>query len=107
MALVRRLLHENSVAVQDRFGPGLLLLLFGQPLSKLARLRRDQIVHEDGETRIVLGAEPVDLPSPLDGLVCQFADDRRGHAVLGHTDQPSVGCFPEALRDGRSAPPAS
>jgi hypothetical protein len=32
-ALVRRLLHEDSVALQNRVA-GLLLLLFGQPLSK-------------------------------------------------------------------------
>jgi hypothetical protein len=34
----------------------------------------------------MLGAEPLDLPSPLDELVHQLADNRRGHAVVGHTD---------------------
>ncbi|MQA11563.1 MAG: hypothetical protein GEU98_24030 [Pseudonocardiaceae bacterium] len=34
----------------------------------------------------MLGAEPLDLPSPLDDLVHQLADNRRGHAVAGHTD---------------------
>jgi hypothetical protein len=62
-ALVRRLLHDDSVSIQDRVA-GLLLLLFGQPLSKVARLTRDQIVHDDTRTRIMLGAEPLDLPSP-------------------------------------------
>jgi hypothetical protein len=84
-ALVRCRLHEDSVALQDRVA-GLLLLLFGQQLSKVARLKRDQIGHDDGGTRIVLGAEPLDLPSPLDGLVRQLADNRRGHAVLVHAD---------------------
>jgi|AntDryMetagUQ889_1029465.scaffolds.fasta_scaffold07785_2 integrase len=84
-ALVRRLLDDDSVAVQDRVA-GLLLLLFGQPLSKLARLTRDQITHDHAGTRIMLGAEPLDLPSPLDDLVRQLADNRHDHTVLGHTD---------------------
>jgi hypothetical protein len=76
--------------------------LFG--VSKVSRLTREQIVHDQAGTRIMLGAEPLDLPSPLDDLVHQLADTRRGHAVLGHTDT-HPGCSLEALQDARSPPP--
>jgi hypothetical protein len=42
-ALVRRLLGDETLAIEDRVA-GLLVLLFGQPLPKVSRRVRDQIV---------------------------------------------------------------
>jgi hypothetical protein len=43
-ALVRGLLHDDHHAIEDRVA-GLLVLLYGQPLARIARLTRDQITH--------------------------------------------------------------
>jgi hypothetical protein len=81
-AMVRRLLHDESVLPGDRVA-GLLLLLFGQPLSRIARLRRDQVVTgPDGATQIVIGTHPLVVPPPLDELLLHFAAGVPGHAVL-------------------------
>jgi hypothetical protein len=83
---VRRLLHDNTLALQDRVA-GLLMLLYGQPLSRIARLRRDQLVETPAGVQLLLGDKPVDLPSPLEDLVRELAGNHHGHAVVGHTDE--------------------
>lgn len=84
-ALVRRLLHDDAVSLEDRVA-ALLLLLYAQPLSKVARLTRDQIDGAPGTVRVMLGAHPLDIPPPLDELLLRLAANRRGFAALAHTD---------------------
>lgn len=83
--LVRRFLHDDGIALAERVA-GLLLLLYGQPLTKVAHITRDRIVSSASGVGIVLGAKPLDLPDPVGDLVLQLASNRRGHASLGHTD---------------------
>ncbi|MGH3854845.1 MAG: hypothetical protein ACRDR6_15385 [Pseudonocardiaceae bacterium] len=84
-ALVRRLLHDDTVALEDRVA-ALLLLLYGQSLSRVTRLTRKQITGKAGNIRITLGEKPAQVPPPLDELLLQLADNRRGYAALAHTD---------------------
>jgi len=87
-ALARSLLHDDSHAIQDRVA-GLLVLLYGQPLARIARLTRDQIILTPNQTQLALGTVPLDLPAPLDQLVRQLLDRRHGHAAVGRTsDHP-------------------
>ncbi|WP_231963333.1 hypothetical protein [Mycobacterium adipatum] len=44
---------------------GVLLLLYAQPLSKIAALQATAIARVDGETRIALGKEPIPVPEPF------------------------------------------
>ncbi|MBW4716696.1 site-specific integrase [Saccharothrix obliqua] len=82
--LVRQLLHDDTFALEDRVA-GLMVLLFGQTLTRIARLRRDQITTDrTGTTRIRLGQSPLDLPSPLDDLALRLAGGHHGRYVLGH-----------------------
>ncbi|MET9695024.1 hypothetical protein ABZY81_42760 [Streptomyces sp. NPDC006514] len=46
--------------LQDRFA-ALLVLLYAQPLTRIARLGTDDVRHEDGEVLVRLG----DPPSPV------------------------------------------
>src|SRR5262249_19521774 len=84
-ALVRSLLHDDSHAIADRWA-GLLVLLYGQPLARIARLTRDQITFTPARAQLLLGTTPLELPAPLGDLVCQLLGRRHGHAAVGRTD---------------------
>ncbi|MGH3304671.1 MAG: hypothetical protein ACRDOK_23945 [Streptosporangiaceae bacterium] len=84
-ALVRTLLHDDSHAIQDRVA-GLLVLLYGQPLARIARLSRDQITFTPDRAQLALGTTPLDLPAPLDELARQLLARRHAHAAVGRTD---------------------
>ena len=86
--LVRRLLHDDARAVEDRVA-GLLVLLYGQPLARIARLTRGQVTDSPGGVTLLLGTMPVELPEPLGGLVRRLLSHRHGRAVVGRTsDHP-------------------
>ena len=84
-ALVRTLLHDDDHAIGDRVA-GLLVLLYGQPLARIARLTRGQITFTPNQALLLLGTTPLALPAPLDDLVRQLLDRRHGHAAVGRTD---------------------
>ena len=65
-ALVRTLLHDDSHAIEDRVA-GLLMLLYGQPLARIARLTRNQITFTQAQAQLLPGR-------------------RHGHAAVGRTD---------------------
>ena len=44
---------------------GILLLLYAQPLTKIAALPTTAVVSVDGDTRILLGREPIPLSQPF------------------------------------------
>jgi hypothetical protein len=83
--LVRRLLHDENLSIEDRVA-GILLLLYAQPLARIARITRDQIIQRPACVQLLLGTKPLDLPPPIGDLVRELAARRHGHAVLGRTD---------------------
>ena len=86
--VVRRLLHDSAIALEDRVA-GLLVLLYGQPISRIALLTRDRVIENPTSVQLLLGTKPVDLPAPLEDLVRQLTSKRHGHAVVGRThDHP-------------------
>jgi hypothetical protein len=89
-ALVRGLLHDDHHAIEDRVA-GLLVLLYGEPLARIARLTRDQITHSPPQAQLLLGTVPLDLPAPLDELVRQLLDRTHGRAAGART-QDSPAC---------------
>jgi hypothetical protein len=87
-ALVRSLLHDDSHAIEDRVA-GLLVLLYGQPLARIARLTRQQVTQNPRQVQLLLGTVPIDLPGPLDELVRQLLARTHGHAAVARaSDQP-------------------
>lgn len=69
LALARRLLHDSTVAsIEDR-AAACLILLYAQPVAKIAALTTDDIEVRDTGTYLRLGREPLLLIPPLDGLV--------------------------------------
>lgn len=64
-----RPLHHRAAAV--------LLLLYAQPLTRIARMRADQISRtENGETVVVFDDQPVPIPQPFDEILQQHLANR-------------------------------
>lgn len=75
-----RLLRE-SLENQDRplhyRAAAVLLLLYAQPLTRIARMRVDQISRTDnGETMIVFDDQPIPVPHPFDEILHQHLTSR-------------------------------
>ena len=90
-AAARRLLHDDTVSVRDRLA-GLLVLLYAQPVARIARLSTAQVTTDATTVRIHLGTAPIDLPEPVAELARQLLGSKRGHATTG-TGPPSIWLF--------------
>jgi hypothetical protein len=90
--LARHLLHTTELDTVDRVA-GLLLLLYGQPVGRIVRLTTEHVTTSRAGVQLTLGSKPLILRPPLDGLLLRLVDNRRGTAVLGHTDD-HVWLFP-------------
>jgi hypothetical protein len=104
--LVRSLLHDESRAVEDRVA-GLLVLLYAEPLARIARLTRDQVTDSPDGVTLLLGTMPVEMPGPLDGLVRRLLARRHGRAAVGRTsDHPCSGSTSAPQEHGPNGPEA-
>ncbi|SED63087.1 Site-specific recombinase XerD [Amycolatopsis tolypomycina] len=81
----RQLLHDDTIATIDRVA-GLLVLLYGQAVSRIVRLTINDVLRADGAVQLRLGRQPLMVPEPLDTLLLGLVGTRRGKAALGHTD---------------------
>lgn len=85
--LLARLLDDDTIDIDLRVA-GCLNLLLAQPTTRIVELTLDQIDVRDGQCWIRLGHDPVPLPAPVAGLVCQLAAARRNMTSAGHRDSP-------------------
>lgn len=69
--LARRLLHGEDLDPADRV-VGALVVLYAQPLTRIAQLRLGDIVDVDGEVRLSFGKDQVHMPGPLGDLLRQL-----------------------------------
>lgn len=64
-AVLRRLLHGNDIGLRERFA-GSVLLLYAQPLTRIAKRRTsDSMTADGGETAITVARGAIVLPEPL------------------------------------------
>ena len=102
--LLRRLLHEDSIDTTDRVA-GALLLSYGQQLSRITAITRDQVTRRDGHVGLRLGrGDEVIVPEPLAGLLLRLITEGRRYVGVGapaHTDWLFPGLLP-----GRPLTPA-
>ena len=68
LAWLKELLSGEPDSLAYRVA-GVLLLLYAQPLTKIAALPIDAVSSTDGETRILLGQQPIPVPQPFAGLL--------------------------------------
>jgi hypothetical protein len=85
--LLARLLDDDTIDIDLRVA-GCLNLLLAQPTTRIVELTLDQIDVRDGQCWIRLRHDPVPLPAPVAGLVCQLAAARRNMTSAGHRDSP-------------------
>ena len=62
LALIHRFLTDQRIDLRTRVA-GCLLLLYAQPVNRLARLTLDDIIADDGQVFIRLGSPPTRSPS--------------------------------------------
>ncbi len=79
---VARLLDDAALDPTDRVA-GSLLLLYGQPLSRIAAITTSQITRRDDTTFILLGRHDAPVPAPLAGAIAQLTRDGRSHRGIG------------------------
>jgi hypothetical protein len=98
-ALLARLLHDDTLDLTDRVA-GALLLCYGQQLSRITTMTRDQITrHDDGTVTLRLGRGDITVPEPLAGLLLELLAHGRPYVGVGSpTDSPWL--FP-GMQPGR------
>jgi hypothetical protein len=79
LALLQRLLHDERLDPRDRFA-GALVLLLGQPLTRIAQLRRGDVVETYDTVGLRLGRRPLELPDPLARIALELRDRPAGRA---------------------------
>jgi integrase len=78
--LARRLLHDPRIAPSDRVA-GSLVVLFAQPVIRVARLTVDDITIDTDTVAISLGRTAIVVPEPLAGLLRGLVADRSCRAT--------------------------
>ena len=80
--LLARLLHDDTLELTDRVA-GCLVLIYGQQLSRITTLTRDQIHHRDDTLTLRLGSDPLVVPEPLAQLIRDLTEHGRTHVGVG------------------------
>jgi hypothetical protein len=75
-ALVDRLLHDEDFDLGDRVA-GCLVLLYGQQLSRIVTLTREQVTSREGIVRLRLGRTEIQVPEPLGEMLTRLATHGR------------------------------
>lgn len=66
--IARRLIHDDSLDPADRV-VGTLVVLYGQPVTRVANLRRDDVVLEEDQTFVRVGDALLPVMPPLDRVL--------------------------------------
>lgn len=88
----RRLLHDDAVDAADRV-VGSLVVLYAQPLTRIAKLRLDDVVEVDGDVHVNFGKDLVFMPEPLATFLRQLPW-RRQVGPSGHAPGAAQWLFP-------------
>lgn len=90
--LARRLLHDHTLDPVDRVA-GALVVLYAQPVARIARLTRTDLVRDGEKTLLRLGHDRLLLPEPLASLAHQLTS-HRPVGMAGNLDHTPVWLFP-------------
>lgn len=84
LADVTRLLADQQLDLADRVA-GCLVLLYAQPVARIAGLRWQDVDERGGRVIVTLGREPASLPPSLGELILRLRAERPGPAVTAAT----------------------
>ena len=81
--LLAQLLHDDTLDPTDRVA-GALLLCYGQQLSRITTLTRDQVIQRDDDPVLLrFGRGEITVPEPLAGLLRTLLADGRANVGVG------------------------
>ncbi len=87
LSLLRRVLHGEDLPLELRVA-ATLLLLYAQPVTRICRLRVEDIVITGEATGIRFGNDPAPLPSPVADLILRYVRARPNMATAANADSP-------------------
>jgi integrase len=73
--LIRRLADDSQLDLRDRV-VALLILLYAQPVTKIARLTINDVIRDGSSLTIRLGNPPAPVPEPFASLIASYLDAR-------------------------------
>lgn len=88
--LVGHLCADESLALADRVA-GLIVVLFAQPLTRVARLGLGDVVEDSEQMALLLGPDPAPVPEPLAVLLSRYRGERTN---MGTTNTATSFLFP-------------
>ena len=94
--LIRRIHSGQGIDLADRI-LALLILLYAQPLTRIARLRIDDVIRDGDHTLLRLGDPPVPVPAPFDDLLTTYVASRSNLTTA--TNRHSRWLFPGRRAD--------
>lgn len=97
-ATLQRLLHDEDLDLTDRVA-GCLVLAYGQQLTRIVAITRDQLNIADEVAHLQLGPTRIEVPEPLRGLLARLASEGRRYVGTG-SPQATPWPFP-GLSPGR------
>ncbi|RKS16685.1 hypothetical protein DFO58_3240 [Arthrobacter sp. AG1021] len=90
--LILHALESPEFGAGDR-AAAIFLLIFGQPLSRIAALKVDQFEYsDDGRLRVTFKASPIEIPPPFDEIIKEFLASRMNQNTVAN--QNSSWCYP-------------
>ncbi|MGH3709659.1 MAG: hypothetical protein ACRDRQ_16490 [Pseudonocardiaceae bacterium] len=75
MALLGRLLTGHDLPLRSRVA-GIIVVLYAQPLSRLARLTIDDVIRDGDQVLLRLGEPPSPVPTPIAQLLLTWISER-------------------------------
>jgi hypothetical protein len=90
---LRRCLHDPVLPLRLR-AAGALLLLYGQPVSRIVQITASQITDVDGSSYLTVDRHPVILPPDLAALIHELRRTASPTAILGGRGQRTGWLFP-------------
>ncbi len=91
LAYIRRVLTDHTIPAADRV-LALLILLYAQPLVKIAQLTIDDVLQEDDQVLLRLGDPPIPVPLPFAEVLIDYIDNRPN--MLSASNPTSRHLFP-------------
>lgn len=87
LALLRHFLHTQNEPPAYRLA-AVLLLLYAQPVARIARLRLEDIGQADGSLALRFGDEPAPLPAPVAALLQHHLNGRPNINTASNAGSP-------------------
>jgi hypothetical protein len=95
-AVIGRLLRDPDIEMSDRVA-GAFVLLYAQPLSRVATMTTDQVAITETGVTVRFGTQSIAVPEPLGGFITTLVATGRQHHIGIGTPSGTIWLFPGHL----------